>query len=399
MKRKHREIYNDYTDRLSDVRAFLRDACRTKVAKSSRKHDIPTSSAYDIFNRWKHAGRPEIDKYTPPPKRRPSLIGHDGDAFAGELITDAIRSGAALCNSAIAEIIYVVEESKYRKIIHTRRRRAAPLPRYPGRARTQRLKRMLKLASGTPRYRVTLTRDLNTAVSNFRTSFNNIVKEYRATPHLVINGDQTLITSDTPLRQVLRFIGKPAEVKGDTRSHLTIAAMACTTFAGERLPLYVLTSGTTDRSLRKFNTDAIRRANVVARVSGKKGLPWFNWETVIDWMYRVVVPYTKNHPALLLLDAARIHEKPHVAQFCHMHNITILPIPAHTTHLLQPLDVGVFGPCKSAMKQKCSLLNDFGFDRMTPTQKLVYRLDSFVSQFVKLPQSYLCQTWKTAVSQ
>jgi len=50
-----------------------------------------------------------------------------------------------------------------------------------------------------------------------------------------------------------------------------------------------------------------------------------------------------------------------IHQLTLSHNIHLFCLPAHTTHRLQPLDVGIFGPLATAMARRCDqVLQDTG---------------------------------------
>jgi len=51
---------------------------------------------------------------------------------------------------------------------------------------------------------------------------------------------------------------------------------------------------------------------------------------------------------LLILDNHESHTTPEFRDFCTENNIFLLWMPPHTSHLLQPLDVGCFSPLKTA---------------------------------------------------
>jgi DDE superfamily endonuclease len=57
---------------------------------------------------------------------------------------------------------------------------------------------------------------------------------------------------------------------------------------------------------------------------------------------------TKGSRRLLILDGHGSHDTAEFHEFCREHNIITLCIPAHSSHLLQPLDVGCFAPLKKA---------------------------------------------------
>lgn len=54
---------------------------------------------------------------------------------------------------------------------------------------------------------------------------------------------------------------------------------------------------------------------------------------------------------LLFLDGHSSHITRQVIHFCEDNKIILLCLPAHATHILQPLDVGIFGPLAARYKQ------------------------------------------------
>jgi hypothetical protein len=51
---------------------------------------------------------------------------------------------------------------------------------------------------------------------------------------------------------------------------------------------------------------------------------------------------------LLVLDGHESHHSDAFEEHCKEHNIVTLCMPAHSSHILQPLDVGCFSPLKKA---------------------------------------------------
>lgn len=60
----------------------------------------------------------------------------------------------------------------------------------------------------------------------------------------------------------------------------------------------------------------------------------------------------EQRPVLLVYDGHSTHVNPEVVTLARESNITILKLPAHTSHLLQPLDVAVFKSFKSIWDQR-----------------------------------------------
>jgi hypothetical protein len=77
---------------------------------------------------------------------------------------------------------------------------------------------------------------------------------------------------------------------------------------------------------------------------------WTTDKIGLAWLKHVFDPFSKLHSTsakrLLILDGHSSHETAEFDNFCRENAIICLCMPPHTSHLLQPLDVGVFGPLK-----------------------------------------------------
>lgn len=87
--------------------------------------------------------------------------------------------------------------------------------------------------------------------------------------------------------------------------------------------------------------------------------------TFTKWLSQVLVPYrTKLGKAdqrmVLILDGHSTHRVQASLDFCAANNIDLCFLPAHTSHITQPLDVGVFNSYKAAYRRNGSnpKLND-----------------------------------------
>jgi hypothetical protein len=82
--------------------------------------------------------------------------------------------------------------------------------------------------------------------------------------------------------------------------------------------------------------------------------------TSLYWIKHVFHPLTvsqANHkPRVLINDGFGTHESLESMKFCYEHNIILCRLPSHTSHKLQPCDVGVFGPLKTAYREQVEQL-------------------------------------------
>jgi hypothetical protein len=86
----------------------------------------------------------------------------------------------------------------------------------------------------------------------------------------------------------------------------------------------------------------------------------------LEWLKRVFDPQTKGlakgKPRVLICDGFGTHETLEVLEFCLENNIILCRLPSHTSHKLQPCDVGPFAPLKTAYRDEVEQLNRGGID-------------------------------------
>ena len=69
----------------------------------------------------------------------------------------------------------------------------------------------------------------------------------------------------------------------------------------------------------------------------------------MEWLERIFVPASKassENRILLLLDNHSTRFTFEAIQAADKHGVDILPFPPNASHLMQPLDIGLFGPLK-----------------------------------------------------
>jgi len=65
-----------------------------------------------------------------------------------------------------------------------------------------------------------------------------------------------------------------------------------------------------------------------------------------------------------------------MVNFCIQHRIDLLLLPPHSSHLMQPLDVAVFGPLKRAISLQISRLLRSGITRIQKAEWLVRYIEA-----------------------
>ncbi|KAL2014897.1 hypothetical protein VTK56DRAFT_7150 [Thermocarpiscus australiensis] len=78
---------------------------------------------------------------------------------------------------------------------------------------------------------------------------------------------------------------------------------------------------------------------------------WTTNAVGLDWIKHFdhyTAPRAKGKYRLLILDGHESHHSTEFESYCRQNNIVTLCMPPHSSHHLQPLDVGCFGPLKQA---------------------------------------------------
>jgi hypothetical protein len=83
-----------------------------------------------------------------------------------------------------------------------------------------------------------------------------------------------------------------------------------------------------------------------------------------EWLTCVFDPQTKaranGKPRLLICDGFGTHETLEILEHCFANNIRLCRLPSHTSHKLQPCDVAVFAPLKTAYRDAVERLERGG---------------------------------------
>ena len=99
---------------------------------------------------------------------------------------------------------------------------------------------------------------------------------------------------------------------------------------------------------------------------------WMNSELYLLWFNFFLQNILPVRPVLLIQDGHGSHVSIDLIELARANDVHLLCLPSHTTHILQPLDVGVFKSFKSHFSKACSryLANNPG--RVITNDKLAY---------------------------
>lgn len=78
-------------------------------------------------------------------------------------------------------------------------------------------------------------------------------------------------------------------------------------------------------------------------------------ETFYKYISNIFIPFLVKsnilRPAIIFLEVHRSHLSLHLNKFCRENEIILIALYPNSTHILQPLDVAVFGHFKSSSKK------------------------------------------------
>lgn len=141
-------------------------------------------------------------------------------------------------------------------------------------------------------------------------------------PHLIFNCGETAFLD-----------------KAEARERVTVHC--CISAAGQSIPPLIIYP----RCLPETPYAQDGPSDAIYTVS-PKGL--MEAELFLEWLEHFIRFAPSDRPLLLYLDQNETHMSKQVVDFCAGHGIEVVCLPAHVSHLLQPLDVAVFGALKTA---------------------------------------------------
>jgi hypothetical protein len=175
--------------------------------------------------------------------------------------------------------------------------------------------------------------------------------QYRIAPEDIYNFDETgfaMGIADTTL-VVTRadYYGKASVVQPGNREWVT--SIECINSTGWALPPCIIFKGKVH--IQGWYEDIELPRDSRIEISPNR---WTTDEIGLRWLKNIFIPYTSSRTTgkyrLLILDGHGSHLTPQFDQLCSENNVIPICMPAHSSHKLQPLDIGYFAPLKKAYK-------------------------------------------------
>lgn len=164
-------------------------------------------------------------------------------------------------------------------------------------------------------------------------------------PCNIMNYDETNLCDDPGKKKVITRRGckYPERVMNSTKA--SVSVMFSAAGDGTILPPYVVYKAVHMYSSWTEGGPPHTRYN-----RSKSG--WFESSSFEDWLSSIAIPYLRKQTGkrVLIGDNLASHLTLKVIELCSNNDISLVFLPANSTHLTQPLDVSFFRPLKTAWR-------------------------------------------------
>jgi hypothetical protein len=174
---------------------------------------------------------------------------------------------------------------------------------------------------------------------------SNVLRNPALLPSNIYNMDETGIQLGMlGTVKVIVPAGPSRNTRGAPQTRESVTAIECIAADGTYLPPMVIFASKTHRD--SWYDHGATPGWVFA--NSPRG--YTDDELSLAWLKKVFNKHTEAKagglPRLLITNGHGSHEMAEFLSLCFEHNITLLQLPSHTSHLLQPLDVKCFAPLK-----------------------------------------------------
>lgn len=211
-------------------------------------------------------------------------------------------------------------------------------------------------------------------VNKFFDNLDAVMDRHKFCPNNIYNVDETGCTTVQKTSKIIATKGvkQVGGIVTQERGTLVTVCVAVNALGQSIPPMFIF-------PLKRYNEHFVRDGPPGCIGSGNKS-GWMQEEDFLIFIkhFEKYAKPSEENKVLLILDNHSSHLFIPVIEFCRSHHITLLSFPPHTSHRLQPLDRGVFGPFKKFYNNECDQ-----WMRSNPGKRLtVYNIPSLVKEAV-----------------
>ncbi|GFO19616.1 LOW QUALITY PROTEIN: tigger transposable element-derived protein 6-like protein [Plakobranchus ocellatus] len=180
-------------------------------------------------------------------------------------------------------------------------------------------------------------------------NFSQVVKDIDASillePERICNCDESGFSLNALSGRVLSYLENKFVYQVGSEAKTLITALICCSATGHYTWPMLIYPGTQFRGIKPQEV-------FEQSFKGRSENGWINQNLFFEWLKLVFVPQTTHikKPLLLLVDGHVSHQSLQTSSLCDENQIILYCLPPHSSHILQPLDVGVFKTMKAEWK-------------------------------------------------
>ncbi|XP_019628182.1 PREDICTED: uncharacterized protein LOC109472769 [Branchiostoma belcheri] len=159
-------------------------------------------------------------------------------------------------------------------------------------------------------------------------------------PHLIYNVDETGVELSVKVSKVIvpRGSKRSPSRRAGGRDHISV--LVCVSAAGQTIPPMVIYN-------KSFPGGQYTAGGPAGALYSFSESGYIDDDLFEQWFIKSFLQHChKERPVVLILDQHYSHFSLKVLEAAVSNDIILLGLPPHTTHFLQPLDVGIFAPLK-----------------------------------------------------
>ena len=205
------------------------------------------------------------------------------------------------------------------------------------------------------------------AINKWFDTYEKTIQQYQISPENEAHMDECGFSSISKLDATGVTISKliRQKLQGQPGKQEWVSAVECICADGTAIPPLLVFKG------EKF-TQSMDTSNVPLDWKFSCNLKgWTSNTHGIEWFKRYYEPYTREsaNGSYHLLDTAIILPAS-LSDFVFQNKIVLMIVPPHTSHMTQPLNVGVFSPLKKYMAAELHFVYRTGIARMQKAEWL-----------------------------
>ena len=161
-------------------------------------------------------------------------------------------------------------------------------------------------------------------------------------PHLIFNADESGFDFDAINKIIAALRGAKHVPRISKGQREKVTVLACVSVVGSSLPPMFIFKNESGQIPYGVKDDAPAGSLFTAQKSG-----WIDKDLYLKWLNEVFLKsIPSQRPVMLIVDGHKTHVTPEVIEIALQNKVIVFCLPAHASHLLQPLDLSLYGPTR-----------------------------------------------------